>query len=60
MARGVGRLITASSDCIEVTRKKINRKNTMSTMAVMSIKLPWSFGARETGAADDRPAALLR
>ena len=35
---GAGKLITASIDCIEVTRKNINRKKTISTIAVISMR----------------------
>src|SRR6478672_7060183 len=35
---GVGKFMTDSSACREVTRKKINKKKTISTIAVMSIR----------------------
>jgi hypothetical protein len=53
---GVGIGIVESSACIDVTRKKINRKKTISTIAVMSIRSSKSIfgeavksGASESG-----------
>src|SRR5438477_547728 len=59
---GVGKFMTDSSACNEVTRKKISKKKTISTIAVMSMR---SSGCGRCGgmrggssAAADRPATL--
>ena len=53
--------MTASNGCIDVTMKKINRKNTMSTIAVMSIKSPcFALGRKQKQRAIGRRLVVRR